>query len=376
MLQSCQGDIMQNYYYQNNTPPFNGQQPQYQMPYFPIKPQLTPKQAQRRTLRKESNKLGFFILIYFVVMIQISSIASSVIKEMRIVTKENQTIFVMLIQLIASLGSVLAATLFYRLISRRRLSESYVKSRLNADMLIPMVLLGMGAAMMANQLAAMFDNNISLFRLENSASMSESTHTVPEILLYVLSTAIVPAFAEELAFRGIFMNVLRRFGDAFAIIASAVVFGAMHGNTTQIIFAFTLGLIFAYVDCKANSIIPSIIIHFFNNFYAVVTDIIGSNSGFDSGTVAAIRVGIIIMFCFTGLLSYIYLSKRDKDFFKTTNEDSNGLNSGSLLSLKEKNAACFTSVGVIISLAVFSAEMILNLIPQDVQQEIVRSVGG
>ena len=278
---------MQNYYYQNNTPPFNGQQPQYQMPYFPIKPQLTPKQAQRRTLRKESNKLGFFILIYFVVMIQISSIASSVIKEMRIVTKENQTIFVMLIQLIASLGSVLAATLFYRL-----------------------------------------------------------------------------------------MNVLRRFGDAFAIIASAVVFGAMHGNTTQIIFAFTLGLIFAYVDCKANSIMPSIIIHFFNNFYAVVTDIIGSNSGFDSGTVAAIRVGIIIMFCFTGLLSYIYLSKRDKDFFKTTNEDSNGLNSGSLLSLKEKNAACFTSVGVIISLAVFSAEMILNLIPQDVQQEIVRSVGG
>ena len=145
---------MQNYYYQNNTPPFNGQQPQYQMPYFPIKPQLTPKQAQRRTLRKESNKLGFFILIYFVVMIQISSIASSVIKEMRIVTKENQTIFVMLIQLIASLGSVLAATLFYRLISRRRLSESFVKSRLNADMLIPMVLLGMGAAMMANQLAA------------------------------------------------------------------------------------------------------------------------------------------------------------------------------------------------------------------------------
>ena len=82
------------------------------------------------------------------------------------------------------------------------------------------------------------------------------------------------------------------------------------------------------------------------------------------------------MFCFIGLLSYIYLSKRDKDFFKTTNEDSNGLNSGSLLSLKEKNAACFTSVGVIISLAVFSAEMILNLIPQDVQQEIVRSVGG
>ncbi len=365
---------MQNYYYQDNTPPYNGQQ--FQMPYFPIKPQLTPKQAQRRELRKTSNGLGFFILIYFVVMIQISSVATNTIKDKHIVTNENQTIFILLIQIIASLGSVLAATLFYRLISRKPLSSNLGKSRLKADMLIPMVLLGMGAAMVANQLAALFDSNISLFRLENSVNMTENTHTVPEILLYVLGTAIVPAFAEELAFRGIFMNVLRRFGDAFAIIASAVVFGAMHGNTTQIVFAFSLGLIFAYVDCKANSILPSILIHFFNNFYAVVSDIIGSNSGLENTAVVAIRIGIIIMFCVSGLLSYIYLSSRDKGFFKSSDGDSNGIAKKSLLSLKEKNINCFTSVGVIISLAVFTAEMILNLVPQNVQQDIVRSFGG
>ena len=348
---------MQNYYYQDNTPPYNGQQ--FQMPYFPIKPQLTPKQAQRRELRKTSNGLGFFILIYFVVMIQISSVVTNTIKDKHIVTNENQTIFILLIQIIASLGSVLAATLFYRLISRKPLSSNLGKSRLKADMLIPMVLLGMGAAMVANQLAALFDSNLSLFRLENSVNMTENTHTVPEILLYVLGTAIVPAFAEELAFRGIFMNVLRRFGDAFAIIASAVVFGAMHGNTTQIVFAFSLGFGVSY-----------------SQYPRLVSDIIGSNSGLENTAVVAIRIGIIIMFCVSGLLSYIYLSSRDKGFFKSSDVDSNGIAQKSLLSLKEKNINCFTSVGVIISLAVFTAEMILNLVPQNVQQDIVRSFGG
>ena len=362
---------MQNYYYQNNTQPYYGQASQYQPP----KPQLTPKQLERRLVRKTSNGLGFFILIYFIVMVQLSSFISNMVKDRHIVTEENKTIYVLFIQLIASIGSALCAVLFYKLISRRRLNNSLTKNRIKPDLLIPMVLLGMGAAMLANQLAALFDNNISLFRLENSVSMTESTHSVPEILLYIVSTAIVPAFAEELAFRGIFMNVMRRFGDAFAIITSAVVFGAMHGNTTQIIFAFSLGLIFAYVDCKANSIIPSILIHFFNNFYAVVTDILCSNTGFDNYTVVSVRVGIIIMFCVLGLLSYIYLSGRDKNFFKISNGDFNELAPKSLLTLKEKHIACFTSAGIIISLAVFTAEMILNLIPQNIQQEILRSIG-
>ena len=134
---------MQNYYYQNNTQPYYGQASQYQPP----KPQLTPKQLERRLVRKTSNGLGFFILIYFIVMVQLSSFISNMVKDRHIVTEENKTIYVLFIQLIASIGSALCAVLFYKLISRRRLNNSLTKNRIKPDLLIPMVLLGMGAAL-------------------------------------------------------------------------------------------------------------------------------------------------------------------------------------------------------------------------------------
>ncbi len=365
---------MQNYY-QNTTPrpaqnqpyPQNRNYPpntQYP-PYPPPAPVLTPQQQQKRSLRKASNGLGFFVLVYFLLMQVAAYLTSDLLVRFNAITSENRTSMLFLIQILAGIASALIAAFFYKIISRRKLSSNLTNSRVPMNKLIPMVLLGMGAAMLANQLAAMFDSNISFFELKNSVSMTTSTHSVPEMILYVISTAFMPAFAEELAFRGIFMNVMRKYGDAFAIISSSVLFGAMHGNTTQIVFAFTLGLIFAFVDCKANSIVPSIIIHFLNNFYAVSTDMLSSGAGLDDGTVTIIRISIISMICVIGILSYIYLSQTDKDFFRITESDTEGIAEESFLTLKQKLITCFTSVGVIISLSVFASEMILNLMPED-----------
>ena len=365
---------MQNYY--NTTPP-PAQNQQYQPyppypPYPPPAPVLTPQQQQKRALRKTSNGLGFFVLAYFLIMQNVAYFASDYLVKVNAVTSENRTSILFLIQILSGIISALTAALFYRIFSRRSLSENLTKSHVPIKKLIPMVLLGMGAAMLANQLAALFDSNISLFQLKNSVPMTTSTQSVPEMLLYIVSTAFMPAFAEELAFRGIFMNVMRKYGDAFAIISSSVLFGAMHGNTTQIVFAFTLGLIFAYMDCKANSIVPSVIIHFFNNFYAVSTDMLGSGSGLDEGTVTVIRISIISMICVIGILSYIYLCKTDRDFFRISDNDKNDIAEESQLTLKQKFITCFTSVGVIISLAVFASEMILNLLPSDALNGILK----
>ena len=77
-----------------------------------------------------------------------------------------------------------------------------------------------------------------------------------------MDTAIVPAVFEEFAFRGVVLNKLRKFGDSYAIIMSAVLFGLMHGNLSQIPFAFILGLVIGFIAVKTNSIIPGILIHF------------------------------------------------------------------------------------------------------------------
>lgn len=336
---------MEDYNYQGNTAAVNA-------PY----PDETALQKQkelqeRRMVRKTSSGVGFFVLVYYLVMMTSSVVLTLVVRGMRIATADNENMLNSFLQMAYMTMAPLIAAFFYRVISRKRLSDAFSKSHVPFKKLVPMVLLGMMVAMLANQLATMFDSNISLFHLYNNVPDMDKANTSLDMILSFVVTAIVPAFAEEFAFRGIVMGSLRKHGDAFAIIGSAVLFGAMHGNTTQIIFAFTLGLIFGYIDCKANSIVPSIIIHFANNFYAILHDILSSALK-DDAAVMLIYTLIIGAFYLLGLLSFVYLARAEKGFFKMTNEDNTTLT----ISLKDKIAAYLTNAGVIISLSLFLIE--------------------
>ena len=45
-----------------------------------------------------------------------------------------------------------------------------------------------------------------------------------------LATAVVPLFVEEFLFRGVILSQFRKYGDVFAVIASALLFGLLHRN--------------------------------------------------------------------------------------------------------------------------------------------------
>ena len=332
------------------------------------------RQYEKNSLKKTSNGLGFFVLIYFLAMHFISILFTEIIKDNLLIYKDNIYSVIFIVQIIASTGSAFVAVALYRLISRRRISETFTKSYVKITYLLPLVFLGMGASMAANMMASVFADNISVFGLQNNVSHSIRTNSALEIILYVVSTSLIPAFAEELAFRGVFMNVMRKYGDAFAIISSSLIFGAMHGNTTQIIFAFTLGLIFAYIDCKANSIIPSVIVHFLNNFYAVVMEILQTDSTMSETAYTLINVIVVAMFCLLGILSFIYLSSAEKNFYRMSNKDTNLFSKTDVLSLKEKVQVFILSPGIVIPLSLFAAEVIFYLLPANIQIDIKKNL--
>ena len=106
--------------------------------------------------------------------------------------------------------------------------------------------------------------------------LTSPEYTVPETLagriLYAVSVAVVPALVEEFAIRGVVMQPLRRYGDKFAIVVSAVVFGILHGNLVQAPFAFIAGIGIGYAVCITNSVWTGVLIHFCNNFYSVAVE--------------------------------------------------------------------------------------------------------
>ena len=80
----------------------------------------------------------------------------------------------------------------------------------------------------------------------------------------VIMAVFVAPILEEIVFRGVIMNNLRKYGIRVAIIINSLLFGLSHYNVEMIIPAFLTGIIFSYVACK-YSIKYSILIHFFIN---------------------------------------------------------------------------------------------------------------
>lgn len=319
------------------------------------------KFCQETTIKKTSSGLGFFVFAYFATMIAASTAFSYMFVTTG--TTSMDMVSMLFINIFVSVFSAFIPGLFYFLVSGRSVSETIKTSYVRQNELWALVFIGMSVAMISNIATNIIQTNFSFFGIENSVNMSENVTNPLEIILCIVSTAIVPAFAEEFAFRGIFMGTLRKFGDTFAIITSAIVFGAMHRNISQIPFAFLLGLVLAYVDCKTNSIIPSIIIHFLNNCYAVTLNILQSMKIFNDRVFMIIYFVLIAAFSILGLLSFFYLIKKDKNYFRITekNIQHSGSDSIILLTLKEKITASFVSPGILFVLIFFAILTLTNL---------------
>lgn len=98
-------------------------------------------------------------------------------------------------------------------------------------------------------------------------------------------TAIVAPVCEETMFRGILNNGMKALTSGFiAAITSAILFGIMHMNVNQALYAFVLGIIASIVNTASGSILTSIIMHVCINGYNTVAMLI-SYTVFDKGNI-------------------------------------------------------------------------------------------
>lgn len=95
----------------------------------------------------------------------------------------------------------------------------------------------------------------------------------------IFYVALLPAICEELIFRGIITNGLKKYGMATTILLSAVLFALMHQNLQQLIYQLFLGAIMAYIVLKTGSIIYTMTLHFFNNFLIIFLAFLSGESG-------------------------------------------------------------------------------------------------
>ena len=73
---------------------------------------------------------------------------------------------------------------------------------------------------------------------------------------------LVSPLAEEVVFRGIIYNRLRRlFGPVIGIVASALFFGAFHGNLVQGVYGAVMGIFMAYLYERSGKFFIPVLFH-------------------------------------------------------------------------------------------------------------------
>ncbi len=90
------------------------------------------------------------------------------------------------------------------------------------------------------------------------------------LLIVLFFTIAVAPVCEELMMRKLILYPLRKHGNWFAVIVSALVFGAVHGNWDQFPYAFSVGILYGLLAAKSGSVIPTMILHSVNNLLVMV----------------------------------------------------------------------------------------------------------
>ncbi|MGN0335039.1 MAG: lysostaphin resistance A-like protein [Lachnospiraceae bacterium] len=168
----------------------------------------------------------------------------------------------------------------------------------------------------------LFFNSFGFTIMGDIEQATETSHTVSMFLYASLAAPI----AEELIYRGIILERLKKYGKLYAIVLSSFLFAIMHMTITQNEFAFCVGLILGYVAME-YSIKWSVVLHVINNF--VLAELMSIfSSGLTEDLLGIIQFSIFFLAFTAGCVilfrhrhsirAYIEENRTEKNYYRYT----------------------------------------------------------
>ena len=177
----------------------------------------------------------------------------------------------MLRQLICSAATIPATMSFYK---QDKIAEQVVygteKEKLDTKWLTDAALAVVGAATLGiavNNIIAM----TPLVQMSEGFQEANQSFFAGTVVFELLGSCLVIPIAEELLFRGVVYKRLKLyFGVTPALIGSALIFGIMHVNLVQFLYAAVIGLLLALVLEKTGKLSMAVFGHIAANLVAVL----------------------------------------------------------------------------------------------------------
>ena len=149
--------------------------------------------------------------------------------------------------------------------------------------------------------------------MENYSQLMESAGIVNNVFLTVVYAIILGPIIEELCLRGLSYGYLEKSGikPLFVILISGILFGVMHLNLVQGIYASVLGFILGYIRYKYRTVRFVALVHILFNIMGTYGNVLVSKLDLSEGV--SLILGGVSLFV---LVFALVLINRDKKSFK------------------------------------------------------------
>ena len=336
------------YYYPNGYPIAPGS------PYY-YNPELARKEYEKRLkvekakadLRYLGNMSGLSVLLFLVFNTLVATLL--VLPNMMELYRTN-SVFTSAFSIVASFIYIFIPFGIVALLIRNRDKKVnfFPFKKMNPRRALLCIPIGLTACIAAN----IFTNFIINLFDSLGIKLSQQTDSMAEpdgafaLFLAFVCTAIMPALLEEFALRGVILQPARKYGMLFAILSSSAIFGLMHGNLIQAPFAFLVGMCFAFLAIKCDSLWIGVILHAINNGFSVIMSYAGDRM--PEASYNLLYYIIISVTAIAGIACFVVLLLTDKAFFKKE-EGSLAGEEAKILTAGQKFVAYFINAPMLIS---------------------------
>lgn len=230
-------------------------------------------EATRNTLEKQTSKIGKMLFVYQICMVIAAILYSlAILVERARTAKMTSFMFEELLSSLTvsgwpSIWGITAGMCIIFFFSDQNFSDGTFtrkSKKMKLSDFIQIFFCFMSVQSIINLIATVAEYlfNVFGFSILNAMQTASSVSTTFSMFLYA---AILGPIAEEIVFRGIVLRNLEKYGKVFAIIVSSALFGFLHSNLIQGVFAAVIGLILGYVTVE-YSFKWAVILHIINNF--------------------------------------------------------------------------------------------------------------
>lgn len=203
-----------------------------------------------------------FAIIYFFILS-----GNFILEHKSINIDKIKEIFLYNSFIIGAIGSLISIVLFMIIYnySKENLIKRCKFKKINKEYIIYIFLIMLGLSLVIITFIDIMSNNSNIYE-ETNKNIKISCQS---ILAFSCTSIFTPIF-EEIFFRGIIFNELRKSANIIsAIILQSLIFAIAHMNLIQGIYTFFLGIILAYFYIITNSIWSSILAHIIFNIMAI-----------------------------------------------------------------------------------------------------------